>query len=355
MHPSRKVLITGTGRSGTTFLVQLLTELGLDTGYTPKNVDANIDGHCHAGLERDLLASAEIRGVHGWLRQPKHAVRDLIYGPPPTPYVIKNPALCDTLGQVLAERRVAIDHVYIPMRDLPSAALSRVRVGGADGSVLGGLWKTAVPDEQEAVLAKMYFGLMYTLAVHDVPHTLLVFPRLAEDWAYTYHKLWFLVKDIDAGTFRAAFERVADHRLVHQFVSEGESRTPGMVAAPAPATPPVVPPPQPRPPRGRRSWLAGGGVAKPGGLRLRAGKLAGLPGLAGWMIAAAVVGGQWGDQIASRAVATRSVPPAVAVAVQASADVAPAVPSSGSDPGDSRYVRGDVLVENPAQDFRLER
>ena len=32
--PEPKVIITGTGRAGTTLLVQVLTDLGLDTGYT---------------------------------------------------------------------------------------------------------------------------------------------------------------------------------------------------------------------------------------------------------------------------------------------------------------------------------
>ena len=32
MNCEHKVIITGTGRVGTTFLVHLLTELGLDTG-----------------------------------------------------------------------------------------------------------------------------------------------------------------------------------------------------------------------------------------------------------------------------------------------------------------------------------
>ena len=33
----KKILITGTGRSGTTFLIKLFTFLGFDTGFDKKN------------------------------------------------------------------------------------------------------------------------------------------------------------------------------------------------------------------------------------------------------------------------------------------------------------------------------
>ncbi len=50
-EPIHKVIITGTGRAGTTFLVQLLTELGLDTGYTRRTWSRDYFEHCDAGLE----------------------------------------------------------------------------------------------------------------------------------------------------------------------------------------------------------------------------------------------------------------------------------------------------------------
>jgi len=45
------VLITGTGRAGTSLLVQILTELGLDTGFK-KGV--KLDAKSNAGLERSI-------------------------------------------------------------------------------------------------------------------------------------------------------------------------------------------------------------------------------------------------------------------------------------------------------------
>ncbi len=77
------IIISGTGRAGTTFLVQLLTELGLNTGFP--NSQAQIDPNCNAGMEVDI--------------------RD-----PNAPYIVKSPWLCDYLDEVLGNRGIVIDH-----------------------------------------------------------------------------------------------------------------------------------------------------------------------------------------------------------------------------------------------------
>ena len=54
MSKRHHVIFTGTGRSGTTFIIALLTKLGLDTGYTGSNMDDNIDRYSHGGLEGNI-------------------------------------------------------------------------------------------------------------------------------------------------------------------------------------------------------------------------------------------------------------------------------------------------------------
>jgi hypothetical protein len=190
--PTHKVVITGTGRSGSTLLVRLLTECGLDTGFTTNSWRGDYHEHCHAGLERDILA-------------------------PDAPYIVKNPNLCEALPEILASGQFVIDHAFIPMRDLDSATQSRLRIGGAFNSVPGGLWNTDEPGGQKAILAELYHDLMLTLCAHEIPFTLLEFPRLSRDADYTYAKLGSLVRDVPRPKFRRIFERVADPRLVHTF------------------------------------------------------------------------------------------------------------------------------------------
>lgn len=226
MNPPHKVVITGTGRAGTTFLVQLLTELGFDTGFTPDEARRRVDARCQAGLEHQLRMPRGRPTMRDWWRQPKHTVLNLVREPPEGPYIIKNPALCDNLGPALADNRLVIDHAYIPLRELEASALSRVRVGGKDGSVPGGLWKTSDPAAQKAVLAEMFFNLVHTLTRYEVPHTFLLFPRLVEDWTYTYEKLAFLVGGVEPERFRSAFGSLARRDMVHDYQSgEGNSPT----------------------------------------------------------------------------------------------------------------------------------
>src|SRR4051812_2282217 len=91
--PTPKIVITGTGRAGTTLLVQILTDLGFDTGF---KLDARINEDARAGLERDILH-------------------------PNAPRIVKDPGLSRRLRGYLAEGTVAVEHVIVPMRDLDVA------------------------------------------------------------------------------------------------------------------------------------------------------------------------------------------------------------------------------------------
>lgn len=91
--PRHHTVITGTGRAGTTFLVELLTLLGLDTGFNPRELAARKSAVAQAGLELDVRRSG-------------------------TPYVVKSPAFCDHAEQVYARRDIVIDRGFVPMRSL---------------------------------------------------------------------------------------------------------------------------------------------------------------------------------------------------------------------------------------------
>jgi hypothetical protein len=194
--PRNHVIISGTGRAGTTFLVQLLTRLGLDTGFLDPR--AGVFENCNAGMELDIRS-------------------------PDAPYIIKNPWLCDNLDEVLASGEIVIDHAFVPIRDLFEAAESRrdverrsVPLPELEG-IPGGLWHVDRPEDQEAVLACQLYKLLRAIAVHDVPLTLLDFPRIVHDPAYLFGKLSVLLDGIDEPTFRAAFDLISRPEQVHRF------------------------------------------------------------------------------------------------------------------------------------------
>jgi hypothetical protein len=200
--PAHKVIITGTGRAGTTFLVRLLTELGLDTGYTRQDWPRDYFAHCDAGLEHDLAE-------------------------PAAPYIVKNPALCEKLDSILADGCIVIDRAFIPIRELEAVASSRIRVGGANESVPGGLLKNSDPALQKGVLAEMFHQLVHTLVARDIPHTFLLFPRFACDADYAYMRLHSILGSMPLETFRKAFARVSNPALIHDF-SRPEARLAGV-------------------------------------------------------------------------------------------------------------------------------
>ena len=197
------VIISGTGRAGTTFLVQLLTELGLDTGFANPNEQIRED-RGNAGMEWNLRNN------------------------PNAPYIVKNPALCEYLDRILKSENITIDHAIVPIRDLYSAAESRRSVArkGKPNFLIPrrflGVRKWAIrrPEEQESVLAQNFFRLLHAIAEHNIPMTLLYFPKLAKDPKYLFQKINFLLKGISYEKFAEAFQKISRPEFIHDFVSK---------------------------------------------------------------------------------------------------------------------------------------
>jgi len=190
------IIISGTGRAGTTFLVQLFTALGIDTGFTDPT--SGLHENCDAGMEWSIRR-------------------------PDAPYIIKNPNLCNSLDEILRDGKIEIDHAFIPMRDLFSAAESRRDVTRRSDPAAyrkgapGGLWRTTKPEEQEPALANELYKLIHTIAKWDLPVTFLYFPRFIHDPEYLYGKIKVALRGIAYERFLEAFKQVAKPELVHDF------------------------------------------------------------------------------------------------------------------------------------------
>lgn len=196
------LLISGTGRAGTTFLVQLLTELGLETGFV--NSTDGVHAACNAGMEWSV---EEIF---------KHSA----------PYVVKSPAVSEHIDRILETPGVVVDCMIIPVRDLHAAAESRRTNARRAGNVktAGGLWLTKNPRKQEAALAMQFHSLVHSLTQHDVPMIWLHFPRLVKDAEYLYGKLRPVLPGKDFAAFDRAFRAVSLPELVHEFKSKATAR-----------------------------------------------------------------------------------------------------------------------------------
>lgn len=181
----RHVVISGTGRARTTYLVELLTELGLDTAADRLRYSRG----ARAGLEYDVRR-------------------------PDAPYIVKAPMFCQIVDEVLADPDICIERVIVPVRDLKAASDSRIRVqrrkaagrAGPDTVVGGGLWGATDPAEQPAVLAKRFHHLVQRLVAHDIPITFLAFERMG-DAQYLYDRLAPILTGISFERLSSAVEK----------------------------------------------------------------------------------------------------------------------------------------------------
>ena len=196
-----RIIITGTGRSGTTFLVQLFTALGFDTGFSLDAALNAVDEFANAGLERPLVDRAN-------------------------PYVIKSPWFALTLDDALAAGAIQIYAALIPIRSLFEAAQSRRRVyeeaekRGLDGILQpGSLWYTFDPSSQEALLAQKFHKTIFSLVKYEIPTFLLEFPRIVHDPEYLFRKLEPIMVDhgVTRSDLSAAHARTSRPELIHHF------------------------------------------------------------------------------------------------------------------------------------------
>jgi hypothetical protein len=200
------LLIAGTGRAGTSFLVRYLAELGLDTQLARAG-KIGWDDAARAGLE-DLPLSA--------LR-------------PNLPYVLKQPWSYQMIDEILDDPGIALQSAIVPVRHLADAAASRTvielramheaapwitglrRPWHDWGTVPGGTIYSLDPVDQSRLLAVGFHDLIERLLQADVPIVLLAFPRLAEDADYLYGKLRAVLPEgTTQEAARAAHWRTAD-------------------------------------------------------------------------------------------------------------------------------------------------
>ena len=204
------VVITGTGRTGTTVLIELLTHLGLDTGFSVDDLASKKDTQARAGLEHDIRSKD-------------------------CPFIVKSPWFCDHADEVISRDDIVLKHVFIPVRDLNAAAESRRRVVKANVASMplgkrlkytvrprllaGGLWGTnsRKPGKQEEVLLRKLYGLILALSDNSLPVTFMRYPKILKDCPYLFGKLKPILGDIAYGTFYAAFCKTIRPELINSF------------------------------------------------------------------------------------------------------------------------------------------
>ncbi len=192
-----RILIAGSGKCGTTFFMELLTELGLDTGYEPGQV-----------------------GTGEWNIQHSNATLE------GQPYILKSPAFSKNKRiHDLTERwGWNVEHVYILLRDFDEVANNRwercryksglLLIEDQEAKHIDAKWRG-----YKHQAARQVGNLMLQVNSEDIPYTFLMFPRIITDPEYLWSNCE-LLQTLDYETFKVGFDKVADEDKVHWGLKE---------------------------------------------------------------------------------------------------------------------------------------
>jgi len=178
------LLIAGTGRAGTSFLVRYLTGIGMDTNLARGGVAAHWDEDANAGFEDMPLIN-----------------------PTMLPDVIKAPWSFEFIQELLAHPAIRLRAAILPVRDLRDGASSRAIIerraiyahtdwmAAHDtlwekwGFTPGGIVFSLNAIDQARLLAVGFHHVVQQLVAAEVPLLMLSFPRLVEDADYLFNAL----------------------------------------------------------------------------------------------------------------------------------------------------------------------
>ena len=175
-----KILITGTGRCGTTFLIKLFSFLDFDTGFNKNNYTYFIDNNCNSGME--LFHTEKY-------------------------YILKNPRFLSNIEQLVQDKSIIIKTVILPIRDLKLSSISRTKYGNNSG----GLWNATDELSQTEYYKDILSNYLCVMTKYDI-HTIFIdFDKMVNDKTYLFNKLKNILdeKNIDFETFSTVYDEIS--------------------------------------------------------------------------------------------------------------------------------------------------
>jgi hypothetical protein len=166
-----KILITGTGRCGTTFLIKLFSFLDFDTGFSRENYSQFIFKDCNSGMEKGM-------------DQPN--------------YIIKSPEYfekIDKVFEIFKKENITIKQVIIPIRNYSEAAISRV----SHKNNKGGLWNANNGKEQILFYHKIVANYIFYMTKYEINTLFLDFDKMVNDKKYLFEKLKHILDEKNIG------------------------------------------------------------------------------------------------------------------------------------------------------------
>ena len=175
-----KILITGTGRCGTTFLIKLFSFLDFNTGYTRDNYKTFISSNCNSGMERSYNENY---------------------------YILKNPNIMRNIHEILKDKSVIIKTIIIPIRDLKMSAISRVKHKNLHGGLLCATNEISQIQYYKDILTHY----LYFMTKYDINTIFIDFDKMINDKTYLFNKIKSIIyeKNIDFESFCNIYDEVS--------------------------------------------------------------------------------------------------------------------------------------------------
>jgi len=176
-----KILITGTGRCGTTFLIKIFSFLEFNTGYNRNNYINCIYSNCNSGMERSYKENY---------------------------YIIKNPTFISDIKDILEDTSVKIKTIIIPIRDYKSSAISRVGHGPNNA---GGLWNAVDEQSQIQYYKDIITNYLYFMTKYEINTIFIDFDKMISDKQYLFNKIKSILdeKNIEFDVFCSVYDEVS--------------------------------------------------------------------------------------------------------------------------------------------------
>ena len=176
-----KILITGTGRCGTTFLIKIFSFLDFDTGFNINNYKKYIFSNCNSGMEKHY--------------KDKH-------------YILKNPTFMSEIEKIVKDKEtITIKTVIIPLRDLDASAQSRVNHNLKEG----GLWNAKDKLSQIKYYQDIISNYIYISTKYDLNTIYIDFDKMIKNKEYLFNKLKNILdeKNIGLDDFSLVYDEVS--------------------------------------------------------------------------------------------------------------------------------------------------
>jgi len=205
----KKLMILGAGRSGTTFLVKLLTRLGFYTGYYPyEEMDL---GDTRAGCEFGIFRFGEMNKNFNpsKTRLNETHIREVYDEFAAAPFVIKSPSYSWYTKVLVFHYKVPFGHIVLPIRDHREAARSRI---GEDLQlpIIGSTY-----DDQVIACDVLLGKAVETAVLANIPMTFIRFPDIVMNEVYCWSKMNSVLSEsfdihLDRERFREEFNTLSD-------------------------------------------------------------------------------------------------------------------------------------------------